>query len=76
MKKEFKNAKNAVEYTTQKQRKNIVSVVRYTLPTKILSVRGTKLNMFMFVSSCAICGKKKLRFIKNQEVSRLLNIPL
>ena len=53
-----------------------MSVVRDMLPTKILIVRRTKQNMLMFVSSCAIWGKKKLRFIKNQEVSRLLNIPL
>ena len=29
--------------------------------------------MLMLVSNCAICGKKKLRLIKNQEASRLLN---
>ena len=32
------------------------------------SVRRTKQNRLMLVSNCAICGKKKLRFIKNQEV--------
>ena len=33
----------------------------------------TKQNRLMLVSNCAICGKKKLRLIKNQEASRLLN---
>ena len=26
----------------------------------------------MLVSNCAVCGKKKSRFIKNQEATRLL----
>ena len=35
------------------------------------SVRRTKQNRLMLVSNCVICGKKRLRFIKNQETSRL-----
>ena len=38
---------------------------------KISSVRRTRQNRLMLVSNCAICGKKKSRFIKNQEASRL-----
>ena len=36
------------------------------------SVRRTKQNRLMLVSNCAVCGKKKLSFIKNQEASSLL----
>lgn len=36
-------------------------------------VRKTKQIRLMLVSNCFICAKKKLRFIKNQELSRLLN---
>ena len=35
------------------------------------SVRITKGNRFTIVSNCAICGRKKSRFIENQETSRL-----
>ena len=35
------------------------------------SVRTAKQNRLMFLSNCTICGKKKSRFIKNQEASRL-----
>ena len=31
-------------------------------------VRKTKENRFMILSNCAICGKKKLTFIKNKEL--------
>ena len=37
------------------------------------SVRRTKQNRLMLVLNCAICSKKKLRFITNQEASKLLN---
>ena len=33
------------------------------------SVRKTKQNRLMLLSNCAICGKKKLTFIKNKELS-------
>ena len=29
------------------------------------SVNRTKQNRLMFISTCAVCGKKKQRFIKN-----------
>ena len=29
-----------------------------------------KQNRLMLLSNCAVCGKKKSRFIKNQEASR------
>ena len=35
------------------------------------SVRRTKQNRLILVSNCSIWAKKKSRFIKNQEVSRL-----
>ena len=34
------------------------------------SVRRTKQNRLILVSNCASCGKKKSRFIENQEASR------
>ena len=40
---------------------------------KSYSVRRTKQTRLMLVSNCAICGKKKSRFIKNQESSGLLS---
>ena len=40
--------------------------------SKNSSVKRTKQNGLMFVSNCAICSKKKSRFIKNQEASGLL----
>ena len=32
------------------------------------SVRKTKQNRLMLLSNCSVCGKKKLIFIKNQEL--------
>ena len=32
------------------------------------NVRRTKQNRLMLLSNCAICGKKKSTFIKNQEL--------
>ena len=32
------------------------------------SVRKTKQNTLMLLSICAVCGKKKSTFIKNQEL--------
>ena len=37
------------------------------------SVRRARQNKLITVSNCAICGKKKSRFIKNQETGRLLS---
>ena len=38
------------------------------------SVRKTKQNRVMLLSNCAIYGKKKLTFIKNQEFNNFNNI--
>ena len=35
------------------------------------SVRRTNQNRLMLLPNFAVCGKKKSKFIKNQEVSRL-----
>ena len=37
------------------------------------SVRKNQQNRRMLVSYCAVCGKKKSRSVKNQEVSGLLS---
>ena len=40
--------------------------------TKTSSVRRTKENRHIFkLSNCVVCGKKKSRFSKNKEASRL-----
>ena len=36
-------------------------------------ISSTSNGKAMILSKCAICGSKKSRFIKNQEVKRLLN---
>ena len=38
------------------------------------SVRKTKQNISMLLSNCAICGKKKSTFIKNQKLINFNNI--
>ena len=38
------------------------------------SVRKTKQNRLMVLSNCAVCGKKKLGLIKNQEFHNFNNI--
>ena len=35
------------------------------------SVRKTKQNRLMHLLNCAICGKKKSTFIKNQELNNI-----
>ena len=37
------------------------------------SVRKTKQNILMLVSNCAVCGKKKSIFIKNQELHEVVS---
>ena len=42
------------------------------ITNKNSSVRRTKQKRkLMLLSNCVVCGKKKSRFIKNQEASRL-----
>ena len=36
-------------------------------------ISKTSSNRTMLLSKCAICGRKKSRFIKNQEAKRLLS---
>ena len=49
-----------------------MSVVRKILQPNS-SVRRTKENRLMLVSNCAIYGKKKSRFIENQQASGVLS---
>ena len=37
------------------------------------SVKKTKQNRLMILSNCAICGKKRLTFIKNEELNNISN---
>ena len=53
--------------------KRIVSVVKSVPKTKIWTVRKTKKSR-LFLSICAICGKKKLTFTKIQELHNFDNI--
>ena len=53
-----------MEYIISKQWKRIASVVKNILQTK---------NRSMLSSTCAICGKKKLTFVKNQEIHKFSN---
>ena len=47
--------------------KPIVSVATNILLNS--SVRKTKQNRLMLLSTCAVCGKKKSTFVKNKELS-------
>ena len=38
------------------------------------NVRKTKQNRLMLLSNCAVCGKKTLTFIKNEEPHNFNNI--
>ena len=53
-----------MEYIISKQWKRITSVVKNILQTE---------NGSMLSSTCAICGKKKSTFIKNQEIHKFSN---
>ena len=39
--------------------------------SKNSSTRRTKQNRLVLISNCSVCGKKKSRFIKYQEATRL-----
>ena len=45
-----------------------VSCQKYTA-NENSSVRKTKQNRLLILSSCAVCGNRKSTFIKNQEIS-------
>ena len=48
----------------------ILSSCKKNIVHKNSRSKRTKQNRLMFVSNCAICGKKKWRFVKNQEGRR------
>ena len=50
-----------------------VSCKKYTA-NKNLSVTKNKQNKLMLLLNCAICGKKKLTFIKNKELHNFNDI--
>ena len=54
-------------YCTKTMEKYCVSCNKNTA-NENSSVRKTKQNRLMLLSNCAVCGKKKSRFIKNQEL--------
>ena len=47
---------------------------KINISNKNSSVRKTSQNRLVLFSSCAICGKKKSTFIKNQELHNFNNI--
>ena len=47
---------------------NVLPVVRKIMQTKIQMLEKAKQNRLMLLSNCTVCGKKKSRFIKNQEL--------
>ena len=57
----------------EKESKHIAWVVRKTPWLQNSCTSRTKDNRLVIVWNCAICGKKKSKFIKNQEASGLLN---
>ena len=61
MKEEIRNPQFSVETYC-------VSCKKYTI-NEDTSIRKTKQNRLMLLSNCAICGKTKWTFIKNQELS-------
>ena len=52
-------------FKVQKKKKN-----RRNIDSKMLETKNSRL---IFTSKCAICGSKKLRFIKEQEAEGLLS---
>ena len=66
MKKEIKNRETSAEYIIKIMKTHCVSCRKYTA-NENASVRKTNQNRLMLLSNCAICGKKKLTFIKNKE---------
>ena len=73
MKEEIKNLKTSVKYITKTMEIYCVSWKKYTA-NETSSVRKTNQNRLMLLSNCAICGKKKSTFIKNQELQNVINV--
>ena len=51
-----------------------MSVVKTKCCKQNSIIRKTTQNRLMFLPNCAICGKKKSTFIKNQELRNFNNI--
>ena len=58
---------------SHKNNGNVLYQLQKIMQKKNPRVKRTKQNRLMLVSNCAVHFMKKLRFIKNQEVSRLLS---
>ena len=69
MEEEIKSPKNCAECTIYHNGKYCLSCKK-NIVNKNSRARRTKQNRLLFVSNCAICGKKKWRFVKNQEGRR------
>ena len=68
MKEEIKNSETSVEYFCGTSMETYcVSCKKYTA-NENSRVQKTIQNRLMFLSNCAVCGKKKLTFIKNKEL--------
>ena len=76
MKGEIKNSENIVEHTINgiyyiNTMKTYCVSCKENTANENSSVTKTKQNREMLLLNCAICGKKKSVFNKNQEASRL-----
>ena len=69
--KEIKNLKNAVEYT--KAMETYCVSCKKNTTNENSSVRRSKQNRLTLLLNCAICGKKRSNFGKNQQASGLLS---
>ena len=71
IKEEIKNSKNCHGIYYTKTKEKYCFTFKKNAVKQSSSVRRTKQNRLMFLSNCAVRGKKKSRFIKNQEASTL-----
>ena len=55
-----------MEYAIQKIMESYCVSCNKNIAYKNSSVRKTKQNRLMFLSNCAVCGKKKFTVIKNK----------
>ena len=71
MKEEIKKSRTfCVKYYMKKWKAIFVSYKKYTA-NENSSFRKTKQNSLTLLSNCAICSKKKLAFIQNQELNNV-----
>ena len=76
MNKEIKNPENAVEYTIYKTMKTYFASCKKkknTAKKKFWWIWRTRQNKLKLLSNCSVWDKKKSSFIKNQEMSWLMN---